>query len=525
MVKMQPRKSYAPVLALCTLILLSFIFSCEKEAEVPEENILARVGDRYITVDEFRYSYEFSLSTLRVGPNPRETYLNYMISELLMANEGYRLGLHKTRYVTSRLQQRQYDNLLEAFHLKYVHSKIDIPEEDIQEAVRKSTVTWNMLIWPAPSLEEAQAAYVEASKTDLEDYIDTQLAKQEIPLQEKRFFETGWMDYLDFPPQMLEFVVNLEMGVPSQPFPYADGYAVAQVLDIQREGITEEQLKYGPKRRQIEARLRNIEADRIIHALMDSIITPMDVRVKGLVVEDLSQPLFEWIKHGFPEKRSLFLELDNASKSSPEYIQNIAALLDATLLTFNGGEKSVRDYIKYLDYYRKTLNQSKNFVDFQNRLVTEIGRMVKNDIFIDIAIKDGFLDSLAIKEDLRQWEEKWTYDVYRHNQVNDLSVADAEQEAFFKERWRELGIADIDTARFYKYKDAVHNALLHEKHLATLEKHIERLKARYPVWINDTALHNMELVADSANRSTYFLRKNFNFKPALPTVDVKWVGF
>lgn len=514
-------------LSYLALFMFVLILACgTPESEVPQEDIMAKVGNRIITVDEFRESFEFSLSTLRSGANPRRSYLNYMINELLMANEGFRLGLDETRYVTSRMQRRRYDNLLEAFHLKYVHSKIDIPEEDIQEAVLKSTVTWKMLIWPTPSLEDAQQVYAEASQSDLDDYIDKQLATQEVPLKENRFFETGWMDYLDFPPEILEKVVDLEMGVPSEPFPYRGGYAVAQVVDIHREGITEEQLKYGQKRRQIEARLHNIEADRIVRTLMDSIITPMEVRVKGRVVEDLSQPLYDWIRHGLPEQRSLFIELDRVTDKSPEYVKDISGLLDKTLVTFTEGQKTVHEYLEYMDYYREALTQSEDFADFQTRLVTEIGRMIKNDIFVQIAEQDGFTDSTGIKQDLRVWKRKWTYDVYRHNVVKEISVTEEELRRFFQTRWRELGIADIDTARFHKYKDAVHNAVLHEKHLARLEQDLDRLRSRYPVWVNEDALQRLELIADNSDdRASYFLRKNFNFKPALPTVDMKWVGF
>ena len=76
------------------LIIGLFIFSCSDK--VPENEIIAKVGDRIITKDEFINSYEFSVELLRRGEKPHRTYLNYMIKELLLSNEGFAKALNKS---------------------------------------------------------------------------------------------------------------------------------------------------------------------------------------------------------------------------------------------------------------------------------------------------------------------------------------------------------------------------------------------------------------------------------------------
>jgi hypothetical protein len=449
-----------------------------------------------------------------------------MLNELLLANEGYRLGLHKSKYVQSRMQQRRYDNLLEAFYRDHVHGKVQLSEEQIQEATKKSTVKWRMLIWPTPSLQEAQEAYIAASLSTLEEYVEDQIAAQEYQRTTKLNYETDWLDFLDMPPVILEKVIDLEMGKPSEPFPYGDGYAVAQVLDIHRESITEQELQYGARRQKIKERLHNIETDRIVHALMDSILTPLDIRVHGPVVEELSEPLYAWFQDGLPNKKSLFDVLETASDSSQLYLEKINGLLNKKLLSFNGGHKTVEKFLEYVDYYRSVFSESQSLYDFQDRMITEIGRMIKNEKFIEIAEHEGYPDSANIKEDLRKWEQKWTYEITRNRAVRNVSVTQDEMQDFFRTRWRELGIADVDTSRFYKYNDAVFNALLHEKQSALLEKKLSELQKRYPVWINEDVLMSVELVdAKLADRTSYFIRKNFNFQAVSPTVDMRWKNF
>jgi hypothetical protein len=148
---------------------------------------------------------------------------------------------------------------------------------------------------------------------------------------------------------------------------------------------------------------------------------------------------------------------------------------------------------------------------------------MKNDIFIDIAEREGFTDSVGIKQDLRLWEQKWTYDIYRNQALLSIDVTEKEKREFFRTRWRELSIADIDTTQFSKYEDAVHNALMYEKQQAFLARDIERLRSIDDVWINEELLNSIDLVDDKpTNRTSYFIRKNFNFQAVSPTVDMKW---
>jgi len=510
------------------LLIGLLLFSCgkEKKPKPLNEQILAKVGDRVITASDFKYSYEFSFAPLRRGESQRHSYLDYLIKELLLANEGYRLGYHKNRYVTSRVANRRTNDLLEVFFMKYVHGKVNIPEEDLQDAVKKGSVKWRMILWPTPSLESAREAQIEASKSDLEDYIEKKIASEEVQLKEKKFFETDWVDFLDLKPEVFEKIKDLEVGKVSEPIPYGNGYALAQIIDINLEGVKAEELKYGKRRKQMYVRLHDIQADRIVHNLMDSIITPLDVRVKGGVVEQLTPLLFEWMKDGFPQKCNLVAVVRNAPDSAKKYIKQIRDLLDQTLLTSTKEMKTVEDFLNHISYHRKFLKQSTGYNNFKERLITEIGTMFKNEVFVSIAEDDGYLDSTKIVDDLRVWEQKWTYDVFRTETVKDLDVSEQEMHDFFKYRWRELPIANVDTTRFYKYENQVYNFLLHQKHLARLEKRLAELRKRYPVWINEELLDSLELSdGTKTHQTSLFARKSFTGAAIVPIVDMKWIQF
>ncbi|KAA3616349.1 MAG: hypothetical protein DWQ05_11475 [Calditrichaeota bacterium] len=513
---------------LCLIFFLNFLSCSDKEKQDPEQKIIARVGERTITADEFKFSYEFSFAPLRAGENPKLVYLNFMINELLLANEGYRQGLDKSDYVVKRVKRRKNHDLLEAFYHKYVYSKVKVPEEELQEATKKATVKWRMIMWPVTSLGEAQRIKMETETetSSLENYISHQLKKQDVPLKNKKFFETDWMDFYDIRPNVLAAIENLEIGKTSDPIPYGDGYVLIQILDINLHGIKEDELKHGPKRKKMYERLFDVRADRISQALMDSVLTPRDIRLKGQIVEQLSPALYQWVQSGLPRSTSLLEMVQQPTDTAAGYLKSINRILDENLATTNDSSISVADYLEYMNFYRKNLNGSQSAKEFRERLITEIGRMIKNTSFIAIAEKEGFADSTSIKDDLRIWERKWTYDVQRGQFVNDLTITDAELQEFFKNRWRELDIANVDTTRFYKYEAEAHNLLLHEKHQALLEDKLTELKKRYPVSINYKLLQDIEVDSSAKSQEiSMFVTKKFSGESLVPIVDMKWLQY
>ncbi|MBK8946220.1 MAG: hypothetical protein IPM32_13265 [Ignavibacteriae bacterium] len=504
------------------IIIGLFFLSCSDD-KIPEEQIVAKVGDKIITVNEFKNSFEFSLKTLRLSNNPRKHYLDLMIKEMLIANDGYTKGFHKSKYVTDRINNRTNNNLLESFYSKYVHARVNVPEEKIIDALKKASIKFRLLIYPTPSLQKAAEAYDQARISNLGDYIDKQIQKLEVQNVKKENFETDWMDFMEMPPEMFASIKNLEIGKPSEPIPFNNGYAIFQIIELKREAIKSDELKYGAKRKKMYARLYNVESDKIVHKIMDSLLTPLNVRLSNSTIDKMIKPLLEWIDAGITKKGSIVKNLSHVNDSSKNYLKELKKLLPQKLYSSVDGITTVEDYFNYMNYHRKNIIESKDLNDLKNRLITEIGTMIKNKKFIEIAKSDGFLDSSKVKDDIKIWEEKWTYDIYRDHLVQKISVTEDEMKNYFKYRWRELNISDIDTTRFYKYKDDVYNAILFEKHKKILDTELDQLKKKYTVWINENILNSIKLNDGPKSLETSLIVvKNFTGEFLVPTVDTRW---
>ncbi|MBT3180243.1 MAG: peptidyl-prolyl cis-trans isomerase [Candidatus Marinimicrobia bacterium] len=509
--------------------MIPLFLSCNKQqlSKHLDKVIIAKVGNSNITVDEFKMSFEMGFSPLKAGGDPRTVYLNYMINELLLSLEGTHLGFDKHPYVQKRVKQRFYSNQLEAFYLSNIHGRVNVSENDIQNAIQKSTVKWRMLIWPIPTLDLAENVYNQAQQKSLVDYVNDILKKNEFKVQTIKDYETDWIDYLEIHPKYLSSISDLNIGAVSTPIPYGDGYALFQILDIHREGILDNELQYGSKRKRILARLHNIQTDSISHTILDSILTPMNIRLKGTVLEDFTDALFQWFKDGLPSRGDIISHVEIISDTSKPYLIKINQLLNKKLISSTQWDKTVRDYLGYMNYYRRELkNNNQSIETFRIVLITEIGRMIKNDTYVDIAERDSLGEHDKIYTDIKHWKKKWIYDIYRHNVVKDLDVTLSEMESYFKNRWKELDLADVDTTRFYKYKEDVYNALLYEKHQQEVDDQLGKLRKKYPVWVNTDILDTLSLPDSYKDTQTsLFVRKNFSGEASVPTVDLQWITF
>ena len=201
-------------------------------------------------------------------------------------------------------------------------------------------------------------------------------------------------------------------------------------------------------------------------------------------------------------------------------------MLNEPIVRFSGGEKSVRDYFQYMDYYRRALKRKDSPDEFQAAFLTEIGSMMKNNAFVSLGEKEGFAQVDSVENDLRLWESKWVYEAYRSEKVKGLTTTEKEEQEYFKNHWRDLPVADVDSTKFNKYRPYARLGLLHAKHISVLNNDLNKLYKKYPVWINETALDSLDLDdKDNSRNISIFVRRNFSNQAAVPTVDMKWISF
>ena len=213
------------------LTTLFFHFYCSNKKD-PEQVVVARIGNRTITAKQFRSNYEFGLPHLKQGPDRKLSYLNYMIMEEVLSQDGFKHGLDRTERV-QKLEKDLLDELLvEELFQTEIKDEIKISPDQIRDAITKSNVKWKLRYWVEP--DELYANRIAAAMKEqgysrvLEDILTR---NPEINLNPKDF-ETQYLSWLDVSEDVLDVIKNVAVGDISNPIEIDGKYFIFQVLDI-----------------------------------------------------------------------------------------------------------------------------------------------------------------------------------------------------------------------------------------------------------------------------------------------------
>jgi hypothetical protein len=276
-------------------IFLFSIYACrEKKTPDPEDVVVARVGDQDITVRDFRRNYEFGLPHLKKEPDRKRSYLDYMIKEKVLAQQGYRLNLDKSDRVRKLEQEMLNDLLIEALFENEVKNKINITTDDIREAINKSKVQWKMRFWYEPDLEYAERVCQAMREQGYAKVVENILRSNPEIKIEPEYFESKYLTWLEVEPVVMEAIKDLPAGDISDPVKINEGYFIFQIVDIRRGALRDYDYQERAEsfRQILFYRKLNREAIKYVSAFM----TPKNVVTKAMLLENYLRRLLRGIK-------------------------------------------------------------------------------------------------------------------------------------------------------------------------------------------------------------------------------------
>jgi len=507
--------------------LLGFIFlfvlvSCTKNndrAAVKEEQILVRVGNDVITVEEFRQNYETGFGHLKTGPDRKRTYLDYMIKERLLALEGYQLGLDKSDRVKTLERRLLNELLIEALLVDEVRSKIKITPEEIRREINKSKVSFKFRYWIEDTNEKAKAISRDMRQRGYAEVVDDILSRD----PEKRIspgkYETRYLTYLEISPELLDAIKDLPIGEISDPVPLHGKYYIFQVLDIRRSAVTENE--YKSRASSFEQIIFHRKYQEAIARYVSKLLEPRQVVTKGDAFHLLAKAIQEWQQ--LDEKdREDFLESVLKSDSRHPALKTLKDNLDKPFITYLEGRISLGDFLKEFNPAKLTRKENDR-TDFYGRLGSAVKLAIRDHFLAEEAKKKNLQKDPEVQETLTQWRNKWVFNEMRDYLTRDVKLTEDEIESYFethKVRYKTRRDAEPRLASFIKQaRQDAHR----DKVLQILNRKIEALKRKFPVVINQAILDTLHVVDFQKSRWATFQVFQFGTnRPASPTVDPGW---
>lgn len=510
---------------------LLLLLSCGEKREIRggEEQAVARVGDKLITVQDFRRSYETGFAHLKTGSNRKRTYLEYMINEKLLALEGYRLGLEQAGWIRESERMLLNELLIEALIETEVKSKIKVTPEEIRAAINQSKVSFKFRYWVEPGAEEAQETARAMRERGYAEVVDEKLrGNPELRINPKDL-ESDYLNGLETPPELLEAINDLPYGDISEPVFLNGRYYIFQVLDIRRKAVTENE--YLAKASTIEQvvfyRKFYAELERYGVRLMES----RGVSTPGKALNLLGKALVEWEQNRkssrtAPEQAPLgeagFKEaVHHAPKTLPA-LKTLQENLSQPFTAYNGGNITFEEF---LEYFRpgRIASTAKDKRPFSERLKDAAAEGIRDYFLAAEARKKNLEEQPGVRAELALWRDKWVYEAARRHFTREVQVGDEQVTEFFaknKQRYKTGREEDPALSAMY---ERVRREAYRDASLAALNRHLDSLKERYPVSIYEAVLDTITVIDFRKSRwaSMQVYKSGVN-RLAYPAVDPAW---
>ncbi len=508
------------------VLLAAIFFASGCSQKNPPEVFVAKIDDTYITVDEFRTSYETAPGNLKIGKDQRQKkrhYLNFMINEKLLAREGYRLGLDQSPYVQAAEQQLQNELMLDELISREVKQRIKVSLDEIKEEINRSKVTFKFRFWVEHDLAKAQAVAEDMRKRGYADVV-SDLIRNNPELQNinPKEFETDYLNHLQIPTEVLDAIKDLPFGEISDPVKIEDSYVIFQVLDIRRSAVTENE--YIEKVPRFEQIIFYRKYNELVNQYIADMLSPLNIVTKASAFNKLSKAFMEWKKDSLLVAKPFLMAVEQATQATPA-LYALKQAFDEPFFVYKDGEVSVREFLQL--FRSERVNQALSGSSSYRETLDFAVQMTIRDYFLLQRAKQKRLKlSPERQEELQIWRDKWVYQTAYQQLVTEpyvskeevVSYLEANKDRYLIDKEKGLQLSARDTLRI------AHDARLF-KRLAATQALIDSLKQQHRIEINTAVLDTVSVIEFKKNPwATMRVYRGGTNRVAFPTVDPFW-GF
>ena len=363
----------------------------------PDDIVIARIGDSEITVKDFRLNYEFGLPNLKPGDNVTEmkrAYLNYMINEKLLAQEGYKLNLDNTQRVQELRSELIGEEMVKSI-LKYeVADKITVSPDEIKDAINKSSVSFKFNFWPTSSFPEAVRLREEMRKNGFMNTVQKVIKSNPEIKVDSTVFQTKELSWLDIEPDLLNVIKDLPKDQISEPILLNNVYYLFQVTGIYRSAVMEgDYLKNAPSVRKI---VYNNKLKDETFKYVSSFMIPKNVVTKGGPFIILANALAEWKTNPIGDQLSF---RDAVRSSNEKYPAMLKLKQNGTrvLTEYEGGALTINKSLDLLDVSKIKIEPNNQY-DFRKQLNQQLAQTIRDLLLAQEGSNRGYENETWVKK-------------------------------------------------------------------------------------------------------------------------------
>jgi len=439
------------------------LISCHSNNKGSQNNV-ARVGNVYISADDFRISYELSPAVKNeYGKDyfsKKKAHLQAMIDNKLLTIAGEEQHLNEN--FSKILVSYEKQTVIRELYREVVKDKVEISEEEIRNAFPLSNQRLMLRQLLYLSEDKAFEAYKRLQNGESFESLAKESARSDAELSyilTPREFKWGEID------ERLESVAyNLEAMEVSSPIKIDQIYHLIQLVN-RKENLLLTEFSFQERSDYIEKTIRFREEAKLAESYAKTVLSDKHLEVNGPVLLEFTKRL-----------RSVKFYNDETGILSTSALagieRNFKDMLDKNLVYFTGGSWTLREFLDYIKYIppgnRPNLSKPA-------QLKVDIALIIRDEFMVKEGYKRGLETCPTVKKELQQIREELLAIQMRHAITDTVNILDEEIMEY---------VQDCQDTKDEKYKIFA----LEQKKQKTLERFLSGLRKQYPATIYDDIL-------------------------------------
>jgi len=404
------------------LIIGLFSIHCSKSDE-DDADILARVGSRVITVQEFVMRCEFSPLPDDIRQDEVEgkrRALDLLIAEKLFAQEAERQGLLEEPILQKKLHTLEMAAVGRELYREEVQKKVVVEESEIQEAYAKMGEKRVVRFLRTTRLEEA-----ETWQKEMEQGISfNTLWDKAVAVSgdtSTNSIEITWGEYDE---NLEDAAYTLAPGEVSPLVKASDGYYLL-TLENRTRDIMQTHLAFASKRRSIEKILRHRKEAARSDAFVSSFMKDKQVTLKGGPFAILMEALEQRIDFDSDDECGFKPKIQHLEESEVVALENeLESHLDDVLVEFSGGGWTIREFLEKL-WLQEVPIQRQSRRHFIQGMREAFGIMARDALLAEEGIRKGLRNRSSVQRETKMWQDYLLYVSYKNtlrSEGQDISM-------------------------------------------------------------------------------------------------------
>lgn len=389
--------------------------------------IVARIGDRVITGEEFYTSYEMGPSFVkrRFKENPRKAHLEFMVYEKLFAANGLKDNILDRADTELLLAEIKGDLAVTEMFREDVYEDIVVDPELLKKTVEEATI--NLRFKVLYSEKETQIAFLQSELANgiSFDTLSNRFGGQYgfgSGSKSLNYWELKQSD-ADFAAQLAELPFHQQSDV----IRTAQGFYIAWLDTAWREPIITP-VKYNDLSMKYHKRLKKIQTE---NAAYEYAAERFDAARAIIKAPALNQLIYYFQYNEAADRPADELQAPLGNWPGQLNMEGLADL-SAPLVTSEIDTFTIQDFLNWYGLRRFPLNRASEN-SLINSLRSIVARMVRDRALIHEANQRNYDQHPRVKRETNWWREKLSYWLVREALVVDINI-DAPAVAAFYEK-------------------------------------------------------------------------------------------